>query len=66
MVNRILKIKHFIISIYMYEGEAFSNVKSIKFSELRDKVRIVQSCLKSYGIQKNDVVVGNYQLKKII
>lgn len=63
MVN---KLKFFLYYyFYFYEGEAFSKVKSIKFSELRNQVKIVQNCLKSYGIQKNDVVVGNYQFKKL-
>jgi acetoacetyl-CoA synthetase len=45
------------IAVYSY-GEAFKSVKSITFKQLRQRVKLYQSALKHFGIQKSDIVVG--------
>lgn len=45
------------VAVYSY-GEAFRQVKSITFGQLRQRVARYQSALKKLGVGKNDIVAG--------
>lgn len=45
------------VAVYSF-GEAFKEVRTISFSDLRERVRKYQIALKNAGIQKGDRVVG--------
>jgi acetoacetyl-CoA synthetase len=48
------------IAIYSY-GEAFTQVKSISFRDLKYRVKLYQLALKKSGVKKGDFVAGIYE-----
>ncbi len=62
-------VKHLVYLIWLYfksnknchfEGESFTQIKSITFKELRQQVKLYQIKLKSLGVKCGDRVVGKY------
>ncbi len=49
-------------NFFCYLGEAFTQIKSTTFKNLRERVRLYQNALKNLKIQKGDCVAGWFKL----